>query len=320
MNELTTIREAQPLDSYRMSTDAAGACREIVVATASTIQGRKFVSVEGWQAIAIAHGCVAGARDVERIEGGVRAIGEVRRMSDGNLISVAEGFVGEDEPTWFGGAMKGKTLPKRADYAIRAMAQTRAISRACRSAFAHVVVMMKANLETTPAAEVPPGGFEDTPHNPQTGELIEAHAEKVPGISAIKRNLNAMMLAGNKATDLEVFNVLVRSSTDDLKKIREANHDYWTGDPDYQEGEIGHEGFKRWILRRRAELTPPEESDEYRILIGTLAVVETKLALKLWLAEHGDSIDLLDGAEGRSFGEAFEAKERAIHAMGLVGA
>jgi hypothetical protein len=34
------------------------------------------------------------------------------------------------------------------------MAQTRAISRVCRSAFAHVVVMMNANLSTTPAEEM----------------------------------------------------------------------------------------------------------------------------------------------------------------------
>ena len=113
-----------------------------------------------WQAIAIAHGCAAGSRDVERIEGGVRAIGEVRRMTDGQLIATAEGFVGEDESTWFGGKNKwGKEQPKRPDYAIRAMAQTRAISRACRSAFAHVVVMIDAGLSTTPAEEVPEGGF-----------------------------------------------------------------------------------------------------------------------------------------------------------------
>jgi hypothetical protein len=145
---------------YRQSTDAAGLCGAIVKQTASNIQGRKYVSVEGWQAIAIAHGCAAGSRDVEKIEGGVRAIGEVRRMDDGQLIATAEGFVGEDEPTWFGGSNgRGRTLPKRPDYAIRAMAQTRAISRACRSAFAHVVVMIDAGLSTTPAEEVPEGGF-----------------------------------------------------------------------------------------------------------------------------------------------------------------
>ena len=60
------------------------------------------------------------------------------------------------EKVWY-----DKELPKRADYAIRAMAQTRAISRACRSAFAHVVVMMNAGLSTTPAEEVPLGGFQN---------------------------------------------------------------------------------------------------------------------------------------------------------------
>lgn len=159
MNQLAKI---EPVGEYRQSTDAAGMCGAIVKQTATNIQGRKYVSVEGWQAIAVAHGCAAGARDVERIEGGVRAIGEVRRMSDGQVIATAEGFVGEDETTWFGGKNKwGKEQPKRPDYAIRAMAQTRAISRACRSAFAHVVVMIDAGLSTTPAEEVPDGGFDE---------------------------------------------------------------------------------------------------------------------------------------------------------------
>jgi hypothetical protein len=160
-------------DIYRMSTDAAGLCGELVKRTAMEIQGRRYVRVEGWQAIAIAHGCTASAGTVERIEGGVRAIGEVRRMSDGAVVATGEGFVGEDEATWFGGSVtaygKTKTLPKRPDYAIRAMAQTRSISRACRSAFAHVVVLIDADLSTTPAEEVPLGGFDDAPQGFQGG-------------------------------------------------------------------------------------------------------------------------------------------------------
>lgn len=174
MNALVTVTPSTNAEVYRASTDAAGLCRDIVLATAQTIQDRKYVRVEGWQAIAIAHGCTASARAVERVEGGVRAIGEVRRMSDGAVIAEAEGFVGEDEATWYGGTVRAwkwgqqrgekvwydKELPKRPDYAIRAMAQTRAISRACRSAFAHVVVLIDANLSTTPAEEVPAGGFD----------------------------------------------------------------------------------------------------------------------------------------------------------------
>ncbi len=142
----------------------AAACKEIVLRTSCTIQGRKYVKVEGWESIATAHGCCAGAGEAERafdedgIHIGYKAKGYIRNGA-GHIISTGEGFVGFDEkdrkgnPTWEG----------RAEYAGRAMAQTRAISRACRSAFAHVVVLMDANLSTTPAEEVPPDGFNDEP-------------------------------------------------------------------------------------------------------------------------------------------------------------
>lgn len=151
INQLSVMKTETPVQLMRLATDVAGVSREIVMKTALTIQGRKYVRVEGWQAIALAHGCVAGSRNVEKIEGGYRAIGEVKRMSDGMILSTAEGFVGMDET---------KTWGQRPEYACRAMAQTRAISRACRSAFAHVVVLIDSNLSTTPAEEVPPDGFE----------------------------------------------------------------------------------------------------------------------------------------------------------------
>src|SRR3546814_11290148 len=102
--------------------------------------------------------------------------------------------------SWFGGTMKAwkwgerrgekifydKEMPKRAAYAIRAMAQTRAISRACRSAFAHVVVMIDADLATTPAEEVPDGGFIDVTPAPQA----ENNTARLPAAEATR--LNAM--------------------------------------------------------------------------------------------------------------------------------
>jgi hypothetical protein len=148
--ELAT-REQGGAMTFRQATDAASMCKAIVTETAVKIGGRRYVRVEGWQSIAVAHGCVASSGSVERIQGGVRSIGKIIRASDGMVLSSAEGFVGDDEATW----------GKRDEYAKRAMAQTRAISRACRSAFAHVVVLMNAGLETTPAEEVPSGGFID---------------------------------------------------------------------------------------------------------------------------------------------------------------
>lgn len=160
-----------PVALMRKATDCATVCKEIVVRTACNIQGRKYVKCEGWMAIATAHGCMARSRDVQRCEGGWTAIGEIVRVSDGVLLSTAEGFVGKDEKKW-------GNCP---EYASRAMVQTRAISRACRAAFAHVVVLMDAGLSTTPAEEVPDGGFDnDRPAKTATAVEVKQPATKLP--------------------------------------------------------------------------------------------------------------------------------------------
>lgn len=143
-NELAIIPEQNSLQLTRRASDAAGACKAIVTKTAIPIGKKRYVPVEGWQAIANSLGCVASARDVESVDGGIRAVGEVRRVDNGVVIGTGEGFVGDDEPTW----------SSRPMYARRAMAQTRAISRACRSCFAFIVTMMDAGLQTTPAEEM----------------------------------------------------------------------------------------------------------------------------------------------------------------------
>jgi hypothetical protein len=143
MTELV-IQDNNPIANIKRSTDVAGACKEIVTRTSIKIQNRKYVPVEGWMAIATAHGCNLSATDVKQVDGGLSARGIVRRISDGRILGEAEGFVGEDEKTW----------ASRPLFARRAMAQTRAMSRAARSVFAHVVVLMDAGLETTPAEEM----------------------------------------------------------------------------------------------------------------------------------------------------------------------
>ena len=75
----------------------------------------------------------------------IRAVCELVRLSDGEVVARAEGYVGVDETTW----------SRRPRYARRAMAQTRATSRACRSALAWIVPLLDAGLETTPAEEIP---------------------------------------------------------------------------------------------------------------------------------------------------------------------
>jgi len=163
-NKISTPSTALVLPSsaelMRNATDISGLCRQAVLNAAIELKGNKYVKVEGWQTIAAIHGCAASSREVEKIEGGVRAIGELRRLADGQVLATSEGFVSEDEAVWFGGEVYDKrlggvkTLPPRPYAAIRAMAQTRAISRVCRGAFAHVVLLMDAGLQTTPAEEM----------------------------------------------------------------------------------------------------------------------------------------------------------------------
>jgi hypothetical protein len=181
MNETEEIQASSPAQLMQIAGDVAAVCGEIVRKTAISIKGRQYIRVEGWQALATAHGCIAGSRAVEKVETGYQAIGELRRISDGALLATAEGFVGKDELTWFGGVDQGgKAWPARHEYAIRAMAQTRAISRVCRSAFAHVVILIDAELQTTPAEEM-----EDAPSPKQS--LTDDVNRRLQQIAAAQR-------------------------------------------------------------------------------------------------------------------------------------
>ena len=191
-SELALPTQGATAARFREATDAASVCKEIVLKTAVTIGARRFVPVEGWMSIAICHGCVGSIKSVDEVSGGVRAVAELKRGDQ--VLTTAEGFVGKDEPTWYGGLMmrwdKIKhqqvevTMPKRADYAIRAMAQTRALSRVCRTAFAHVVVLMHEGLETTPAEEsvidMPEGAVTEHPGDGKPGEGKAGEPGKEP--------------------------------------------------------------------------------------------------------------------------------------------
>jgi hypothetical protein len=173
MNNELVIQENNPMANIKRSTDVAGACKEIVTRTSIKIQNRKYVPVEGWMAIATAHGCNLSACDVKQVDGGISARGIVRRISDGVILGEAEGFVGDDEKTW----------SNRPLFARRAMAQTRSMSRAARSVFAHVVVLMDAGLETTPAEEM---GHEIEINKP---EVVKPEPTKLVAKEAVKPSL-----------------------------------------------------------------------------------------------------------------------------------
>ena len=134
-----------PRDVVTRGHQVADACRQIVMQCSMDLKGKKYIKAEGWQALAAANGLSPRINCVEELAGGdIRAVCDLIRLSDGEIVASAEGFVGTDEPMW----------TSRPRYAKRAMAQTRATSRACRSALAWVVPLLDASLQTTPAEEM----------------------------------------------------------------------------------------------------------------------------------------------------------------------
>lgn len=305
MNELTPI--APETSAFRASTDAAGLCREIVTKTAKPIQGRKYVGVEGWQAIAIAHGCTASADHVERVtdEGmsGFKAIGIVRRMSDGAEISRGEGFLGDDEGMW----------AKRPVYARRAMVQTRAISRACRSAFAHVVVMIDANLSTTPAEEVPDEGFDNSP----TVNLVANEAPPTEGSycgpkgkkTELRQRANKLRLAIQGADDMDMLKAVWAKG----KALVEQLEREWPEMLDGMNGDdIGILGEKEAAKARLSE------SEEFAALKKSLGEVETKAEMAHWTATYGEDADALCDLERARLDEFCTQKEAALEQLAVA--
>jgi len=144
--ELGVIRADGPKELVKVATEAADALASVIAAKKlfSTINGRQYVRVEGWTTLATMMGCLPREVAVTRDEKGTyTATVELVRMGDGAVLTRASAECGMDEPTW----------AKRADYARRSMAVTRATSKACRIAFSWVMVL--AGYEATPQEEIP---------------------------------------------------------------------------------------------------------------------------------------------------------------------
>jgi len=140
-----TVIESDPAEVVARGNSTAKACKAIILQNTMLLQGKRWIKAEGWQALAAACGYSPRIDVVEELANGdIRAVCSLIRLSDGEVVASAEGYIGTDEPTW----------KSRLRYAKRAMAQTRATSRACRSALAWIIPLLDAGLETTPAEEV----------------------------------------------------------------------------------------------------------------------------------------------------------------------
>lgn len=157
------------------------------------------------------------------------------------------------------------------------------------------------------AADIHMGLFDDSKYVAEVREAFEAEErQKVPGIHKIKQRLSALLTDGSKAEQLDAFNEMVAQHKDDLTAIKEANHEWWTGDGD------DFEGFRAFIKRRREELTPAPESTEYQFLVSVVNECATGNELQGFLTQYADNIGNLDGEESRKFEALYDEKAAAL--------
>jgi hypothetical protein len=109
----------------------------------ANINGKQYPLVEHWTTVASFYGITAKVTQTNYVEyGGTKgweAYAEAIRADSGLVISRAEAMCMDDEPRW-----KGRPI-----HQLRAMAQTRAVSRCLRNVFSRIMVL--AGVEPTPA-------------------------------------------------------------------------------------------------------------------------------------------------------------------------
>jgi len=177
-----TVIESDPAEVVARGNSTAKACKAIILQNTMLLQGKRWIKAEGWQALAAACGYSPRIDVVEELANGdIRAVCSLIRLSDGEVVASAEGYIGTDEPTW----------KSRLRYAKRAMAQTRATSRACRSALAWIIPLLDAGLETTPAEEVEHLAITSKPSAPV---VVEA----APKAELLAKLTKAITQAANK--------------------------------------------------------------------------------------------------------------------------
>lgn len=108
----------------------------------SMIGGKEYLTVEAWSTLGVLVGCTARTEWTRPVEGGFEAAVEVVNVN-GLVIGRAEACCLRSERNW----------AKRDDYALRSMAQTRAMGKALRMPLGWIAVL--AGYNATPAEEMP---------------------------------------------------------------------------------------------------------------------------------------------------------------------
>lgn len=196
-----------PDEVIEKATRAAGALMKVVRSQhlASNISGKEYLHVEAWTTLGAMVGLSARtewSRPINGADGkqiGYEAAVEVVN-SQGIVIARSEAQCTRSERTWAG----------RDDYALRSMAQTRAMGKALRMPLGFIAVL--AGYEATPMEEMPvaSSGNSQTPPaprsssntSPDTGEkkaaLLKVLQDRLLARSEPQWQPEAVVEAGNR--------------------------------------------------------------------------------------------------------------------------
>ncbi len=135
-----------PVETMQKAGDVAAALKDVLVKQnmTTTIRGKTHVNVEGWTTLGSMLGIVPVIVWTREIDGGWEARAEARTMT-GHVVGAAEAMCVAAEG--------GNWGPKATSNARRAMAQTRAMSRALRGPLGFVVTL--AGYQATAPEEMP---------------------------------------------------------------------------------------------------------------------------------------------------------------------
>ena len=189
MSEVTALTErpedgTQQIVPAASAKDVVDAGREYAAALMDVVKNQqkkklvhrignnRYLAAEAWLMIARFNGTVPMIQETVPVEDegkviGYKARAVIRRLADGVDVSAAESMCGLTEHV-----TKGQKDEGSRRNAAMSMAQTRASAKACRIAYAHIVVL--AGYEPTPAeemgatgSEVPIETHEDPPQRTQ---------------------------------------------------------------------------------------------------------------------------------------------------------
>ena len=171
----TLFRVTDPVEVLDEAARVAGALKGAIDAggMVQKIGRNEHVRVEGWQTLGSMLGIAPYVVWTRKIEDGWEARAEARTV-DGRVVSAAEAMVTTRERNW----------KDAEEYAVRSMAQTRAISKALRGPLSFVVTL--AGYSGTPAEEMSGVPAEVAPELP-------AWAQDIGDVNPVATELGALL-------------------------------------------------------------------------------------------------------------------------------